>query len=167
MSERTAVYRLYDDDDRLLYVGISKHPELRWGQHSTTAPWWHEVVRRRIVWHGSREDARAEEIACIRFAMPLYNSNDRLAPTARTGWQLTLGGGGGDRHKNPGMTVRPPAEAKTAAQAVLDEHGLQLKAFVTACLLALTDKPEEMLQLLMRYWPPQEPVGRPRKDATR
>lgn len=32
-QERTALYRLYDAGDRLLYIGISNNPEARWARH--------------------------------------------------------------------------------------------------------------------------------------
>jgi hypothetical protein len=45
---RTALYKLYGQDDALLYVGISDNPRYRWTQHARTQPWWHEVVTREI-----------------------------------------------------------------------------------------------------------------------
>lgn len=48
---RTALYRLYGKEGKLLYIGISQNPDVRWGQHSTTKPWWGEVEERKIEWH--------------------------------------------------------------------------------------------------------------------
>jgi predicted GIY-YIG superfamily endonuclease len=38
--ERTALYRLYDATDQLLYVGISTNPEERWKTHTMLKSWW-------------------------------------------------------------------------------------------------------------------------------
>lgn len=43
---RTALYRLYAKRKRLLYVGISHNPDVRWGQHSLKKAWWPEALRR-------------------------------------------------------------------------------------------------------------------------
>lgn len=39
-----AVYRMYDADERLLYVGCSVQWPIRMGQHQDK-PWWQEVAR--------------------------------------------------------------------------------------------------------------------------
>ena len=73
MSERTAVYRLYDADDALLYVGISKSFGSRWEQHAYRQPWWPEVHRQTVEWHPDRECALAAEEAAICSEGPRYN----------------------------------------------------------------------------------------------
>ena len=73
--ERTALYRLYDTDDRLLYVGIANNPERRWKQHAYEKAdlWWHEVTDKTVEWFESREKAAAAEIIAIRAEYPRYN----------------------------------------------------------------------------------------------
>lgn len=73
--ERTALYRLFDTDDRLLYVGIANNPERRWKQHAYEKAdlWWHEVTDRTVEWFESREKAAAAEIIAIRAENPRYN----------------------------------------------------------------------------------------------
>ena len=44
-DEPTAVYRFYDEADRLLYVGISRNPAARWAQHAVEKKWWPRVDR--------------------------------------------------------------------------------------------------------------------------
>ena len=68
----TAVYRFYDIEDRLLYVGISDTPRTRWYGH-VSKPWWSLAVRHALVWHNERADAEAEETRAIREESPLYN----------------------------------------------------------------------------------------------
>lgn len=74
MSEPTAIYRLYDADNRLLYVGISRDVEKRWATHKKTKPWWKEVARKDVVWLKSRTAAfHAEHLAIVE-EHPLHNS---------------------------------------------------------------------------------------------
>lgn len=72
-SRRTALYRLFDSEGRLLYVGITFNPRNRWAGHSATKSWWKQVVRREIEWHETRYAAEAAERAAILAERPLYN----------------------------------------------------------------------------------------------
>ncbi|NUR01385.1 MAG: GIY-YIG nuclease family protein [Streptomyces sp.] len=71
----TAVYRLYDSADRLLYVGSAFDPTRRLRQHAAAKPWWSTVdpTRTRIEWYGEREAARVEHEAA-RTEHPLHGS---------------------------------------------------------------------------------------------
>lgn len=77
-AERTALYRLYDADGRLLYVGIAQDPEKRWSQHSRTkrATWWPLVARKTVEWFPNREAADAAETIAI--------NNEKPPSTARS-----------------------------------------------------------------------------------
>lgn len=79
---RTALYRLRAADHRLLYVGISANPDLRWGQHSITKPWWSAVEHRELEWHESRALAEAAERAAIRSERPVWNVVHAISDTA-------------------------------------------------------------------------------------
>lgn len=85
-EERTALYRLYGESGQLLYVGITRNPDARWGTHSMTKPWWAEVASRAVEWHPSRSVAqRAERIAIVA-ERPLYNvAGVSKAPAALPG----------------------------------------------------------------------------------
>jgi predicted GIY-YIG superfamily endonuclease len=69
----TVVYRFYDADDRLLYVGITDEPKQRWRWHARNARWWPDAVRRTLSWHELRSDSAAEEARAIREEHPLHN----------------------------------------------------------------------------------------------
>lgn len=69
----TAVYRFYDADERLLYVGITDEPKRRWRWHSKNAIWWQYAERRVTVWYDNREAAALEEKRAIFEESPLYN----------------------------------------------------------------------------------------------
>lgn len=69
----TAVYRLYDETGRLLYVGIADDPQVRLKDHAAKQPWWKEVATREVVWRETRMDAEREEVIAIAIEYPLYN----------------------------------------------------------------------------------------------
>lgn len=73
MSERTALYRLYDADKTLLYVGVTDAPSARWIQHSRDKPWWPEVAMKEVEWYSSRREALSAESAAISAEAPAYN----------------------------------------------------------------------------------------------
>lgn len=73
-NERTALYRLYDADEVLLYVGISADPDKRWKGHELySGRWWHRVARTGIEWHADRFLALAHEFLAILREKPLHN----------------------------------------------------------------------------------------------
>jgi hypothetical protein len=69
----TALYRLFGDEDVLLYIGIAEIFGRRWHQHAQSQPWWGEVRRQAIDWHATREEAEAAETAAIKAEKPKYN----------------------------------------------------------------------------------------------
>jgi len=87
MSDRTAVYRLFDDEGALLYVGIADHIGRRWDQHAVAQPWWPQVQRQTVTWFPSRGDAADAEIQAIRSEHPVHNvrHNEHPAVEAETG----------------------------------------------------------------------------------
>lgn len=75
---RTALYRLYDAEERLLYVGITHDCEQRWREHSYTKPWWHLVERKVVEWLETRAEALAEEKKTVREEKPLHDGTHRV-----------------------------------------------------------------------------------------
>lgn len=71
------VYRMYDEDGRLLYVGISRTMARRLTEHHREQPWAHEIASVAGKRYTSREAARAAEIEAIRTEGPAYNIQDR------------------------------------------------------------------------------------------
>ncbi|WPO69947.1 GIY-YIG nuclease family protein [Streptomyces sp. KN37] len=76
-EERTALYRLFNAEGDLLYVGISKNPRKRWGQHALEKPWWHEIAEKTVEWHPDRATAEALETQAIVDEKPAYDQTAR------------------------------------------------------------------------------------------
>lgn len=84
---RTALYRFFDREDRLVYVGISNNPRARWEGHAADKPWWSSVVTREIEWFDTRKEAESAERREISARSPKWNvapgMPDRSQPVMR------------------------------------------------------------------------------------
>lgn len=69
----TTLYRFYDADWRLIYVGISGNPPVRFDQHRALKPWWRRVAFIRCQHFDSRNDALIAETMAIRDERPPFN----------------------------------------------------------------------------------------------
>lgn len=72
-ATRTALYRFYDSDEQLLYLGITDRLGQRWERHVKEQPWWGVVARQTTEWHDTRDEAAEAEVAAIRTEQPLHN----------------------------------------------------------------------------------------------
>lgn len=70
---QTAVYRLYDAAEKLLYVGITYDTKIRFADHKANKDWWSDVVVREVRWLADRDAAWAEEQRVIDEEYPRYN----------------------------------------------------------------------------------------------
>ena len=76
-----ALYRFYDAQDTLLYVGISWSLAQRMAEHRHTKSWWQEIATIRIEWLPNREAVlEAETVAIVR-ERPKYNLANKTSPT--------------------------------------------------------------------------------------
>lgn len=68
------LYRFFDKDDRLLYVGISVSSAQRLSQHRSSQGWWRQVARMEVS-HLDCERREAEQIeaSVIKTERPLHN----------------------------------------------------------------------------------------------
>lgn len=73
----TCLYRFHDDAGRLLYVGISKDPNVRERQHAASQRWYPLVAEREDEWYPNRRDALRAEAAAILNESPLFNEAGR------------------------------------------------------------------------------------------
>lgn len=72
VNRRTCVYRAYDADEQLLYVGISMSLDGRLTKHRSSV-WWPEVEEITVQWFDGREAAKAAERIAILDEKPAYN----------------------------------------------------------------------------------------------
>lgn len=100
---RTALYRIYDDSDLLLYVGISNDFDRRWKEHAEVQPWWPEHRWMKVYWHDTRKEAETAEALAIEAEKPKYNKSDGV---------LVLG--------DTRCSFSPPAEIEDDMMAVVD-----------------------------------------------
>jgi hypothetical protein len=99
---RTAVYRFYDADGRLLYLGMTHDLEGRWATHERIQPWWLDVSHREYAWYNTRAEAERIETSATAAEKPLYD---------RSG-QRTVGGP---------VDQRLAAEIERATDAISDD----------------------------------------------
>jgi predicted GIY-YIG superfamily endonuclease len=69
---RTALYRLYDADEQLLYIGITYDPLKRLEQHSRRE-WWPLVEIAKVQWFDNRARAATAERDAIKAEDPKHN----------------------------------------------------------------------------------------------
>lgn len=106
MNCETALYRHFDADDGLLYVGISLNYLNRLGDHRKGSPWFRLIARTTVEWFQSREEALEAERAAIMVEAPqcnvIHNRSHRLVadepaedlgpmPWGPVGWPLYEG----------------------------------------------------------------------------
>lgn len=71
--ERTTLYRLYDANGQLLYVGVTGNPRKRFGDHRRNKDWWGDVSTRSLEWFDTEAQALEMEIRAITTEAPKYN----------------------------------------------------------------------------------------------
>lgn len=67
------LYRFYDSDDELLYVGITWNPFRRWAVHYRKAVWFGSAVRVTCVMFPKLWLALEAEVAAIHSEKPHFN----------------------------------------------------------------------------------------------
>lgn len=71
--KRHAVYLVYDEDDQLLYVGMTEDLDRRFMTHAASSPWWDDAHRLVTENYDSYADAANAERAAILHQGPLFN----------------------------------------------------------------------------------------------
>ena len=69
----TSLYRFFDSNDQLIYVGITSRHAERWDEHGKNSAWWLHVDHATISHFQSRTDALHAEAEAIENEKPLYN----------------------------------------------------------------------------------------------
>ena len=71
------LYRLFDAEGALLYVGITWNPFVRWNAHKKSKPWWPDVAHADVYLCRDDADARAWETWCIKNLDPAHNKHQK------------------------------------------------------------------------------------------
>jgi len=97
VSKKTALYRHYDKDGALLYVGISLSAVARLKQHQGSASWFYDIDYIEISWFKSRALAMMVEAVVVAVEEPKYNillkhgfSKRYYIKNKETGEEMTL-----------------------------------------------------------------------------
>jgi predicted GIY-YIG superfamily endonuclease len=72
MNERTALYRYYDSEGNLLYVGISVSAARRMEQHKQAKIWFKNLARVRVEHFSDRDSALQAEKKVNQGHSPYY-----------------------------------------------------------------------------------------------
>lgn len=81
--EPQTLYRFFDADDRLLYVGISSSAGHRFAQHGRgqdRKPWWPDVATIKIEHYADRRSVEEAEARAIANEQPAYNVIGNMNP---------------------------------------------------------------------------------------
>jgi excinuclease UvrABC nuclease subunit len=70
---KQALYRWFNDEGVLLYVGISSTLPSRVKQHSKASKWFDEASFMTIEWHENRGMVELAEKLAIKYEAPFYN----------------------------------------------------------------------------------------------
>lgn len=71
------IYQLFDDNQQLLYVGITWNPFDRWRSHRKKYEWWQSVVSAAVWICESERNARTWETWCIKNLSPIHNKHQK------------------------------------------------------------------------------------------
>lgn len=67
------VYRAYDSDGALLYVGVTYNPPLRFHMHAKSSSWWADMAKVRLIVFPNRAYALEKEREAIWWERPVHN----------------------------------------------------------------------------------------------
>jgi len=81
----TDVYKAFDDDGEILYVGISYDASERLRQHRRSSRWWGMATWFEVDRYATREEAENVEAASVMFDDPPFNI-DPCGPAGRRVW---------------------------------------------------------------------------------
>jgi hypothetical protein len=95
---KTALYRHFNANGALLYVGISLNAVSRQFQHKHKSHWYYDIARIELQWFDTKHEAERAEWMAIHNENPLHNKTFRNKPYVPIE----------DRISVPGVAVEPP-----------------------------------------------------------
>jgi len=139
MTDTVDLYRFYDAEGRLLYIGRSVHAPGRLEGHKYTKEWWPTVARMDIE-KVPAETASDAELTAIARECPLYNVAGAGAKIDNTGVRVSFTHANVHEHakrwrdKQRGGPPREPAPCGTRAAAA--RHRRRGEPLDAACVEA-------------------------------
>jgi predicted GIY-YIG superfamily endonuclease len=67
------LYRIFDKNDQLLYIGITSARKMRFQAHARIQPWWWRARTFTQESYSDRDSAARAEWDAIRREVPIYN----------------------------------------------------------------------------------------------
>lgn len=116
-----AVYRFYDAEGALLYIGSAYAPDVRWEEHRRK-PWATEVAKRTECWYPNRTEAYVAETAAIKSELPRHNITNNPAAPPREAVGVNPIAHILDRQIREIESVEDDAEAALAATRLIEEY---------------------------------------------
>ena len=77
------LYRHFDKNGTLLYVGVTANPEMRLTGHKSTAHWYGEIAMIEMEKIGVKADALAKERSIILAEKPKHNKHKTIVEPQR------------------------------------------------------------------------------------
>ena len=87
----TILYKHYDKEDNLLYIGVTEDITRRNSEHKCSSPWFKNVVRISEEIFESRDIALTEEKNQIAAEVPCFNSMHNIVTEAYIDMQIVEG----------------------------------------------------------------------------
>jgi len=75
---KTVLYRYYNDNKELLYVGITGDQSKRFSAHNRSSEWMQLATTAKLEHYATRGDAKAAETKAIKEENPIYNIAESL-----------------------------------------------------------------------------------------
>lgn len=116
------LYRLYDDAETLLYVGISFDVQTRLGQHRGDKRWWPQVAEVHSVRYASQDEAMDAEVLAIAEGRPAHN--DQV-----TRWRWREG-----MTRPQAYPLRMPDEVRADLKTWAEQDGRTLSSLINKLL---------------------------------
>jgi predicted GIY-YIG superfamily endonuclease len=106
-----AVYKLFNSNGELIYVGKSVDLRERFSQHKNNSSWWGEVAEKTALYFDTEWEALAVEAELIQKESPKYNKSPGYGQHIST-----PKGAFKDYHRDSPMTFRAPSEMRSWLQ---------------------------------------------------
>lgn len=94
MTNHNVLYRIYNKEGALLYVGATTNPSLRFNYHAQNRLWWGEASEIKLQHCGSVDELAEAELTAIQTEKPKFNLlHSKPATWSRKPRQRRAGGG--------------------------------------------------------------------------